>query len=63
MTGDTPAYVAAVIIDSIQKWSYFEEQWNDTNPKWIPEWKAKIEKFWSIIYKLVESEYPALHSS
>ena len=63
MTGDTPAYVAAVIIDPIQKWSYFEEQWNDTNPKWIPEWKAKIEKFWSITYKPVESEYPALYSS
>jgi hypothetical protein len=44
-TGDTPVYVAAVVMDPTQKWSYFEEQWKEVNPDWISEWKEKIERF------------------
>jgi hypothetical protein len=29
LTNDSPAYVAAVIMDPTKKWSYFEEQWSE----------------------------------
>jgi hypothetical protein len=27
----SPAYVAAVVLDPTQKWSYFEEQWKESH--------------------------------
>ena len=43
-TKKAPVYIAAVILDPAQKWSYFEEHWD---PLSIVEAKVKITKLWS----------------
>lgn len=46
--------MAAVVLDPTQKWAYFDEQWGPEHPKWLVEWKAKVEAFWTSTYKVKE---------
>jgi hypothetical protein len=50
LTNKSPAYVSAVVLDPAQKWSYFEEQWRESHPKWIGIWKEKVDEFWRDMY-------------
>lgn len=56
LTEKSPAYVAAVVLDPSQKWTYFEEQWTGNQAYWVTEWRQKIQLFWEIHYKGKETE-------
>ena len=43
MTDESPAYVAAIILDPNAKWSYIENNWQKS---WIKTSKAMMEKLW-----------------
>ena len=38
-----PVYIAAIVLDPTQKWSYFEQHWM---PTWIMEAKSKMQRLW-----------------
>jgi hypothetical protein len=46
----SPAYVAAVVLDPSWKWSYFKQHWQD-NPDWIAAAQMAVENLWITEYK------------
>jgi hypothetical protein len=54
LTGETPVYVAVLVLDPRKKWYYFEDSWAQY-PDWISEAKKKVQQFWEQQYKSKET--------
>lgn len=61
LTDNSPAHVAAVVLDPTQKWQYFEEQWSVSHPEWLPLWKGKVRTLWEDNYKGRRPSSPINH--
>ena len=46
-TDRAPVYIAAIVLDLMWKWRYFDN-WD---PSWQPDIKEKMRLFWETIYK------------
>ena len=61
-TDQSPAYIAAVVLDPTVNWTYFES-WD---PTWEPDMKAKLRDYWESTYRapisLVDDRSPT-HTS
>lgn len=48
----SPAYVAAVVLNPAYKWAYFEDNWKTPELKaWIPVLKDALQEIWTSTYK------------
>jgi hypothetical protein len=45
LTDKSPAYIAAVVLNPLHTWTFFELSWR-IKPEWVEEAKAKILKLW-----------------
>ena len=48
--GDSPVYLAAVILDPAKNWDYLEAFWNK-QPKWIKDGQRAVKRLWLDGYK------------
>ena len=57
MTDETPAYVAALVLNPRWKWGYVEKHWEQA---WLPKSKKLLEELWEIYRP--QSTVPLLHA-
>ena len=46
LTDLSPYYIAAIVLNPVYKWKYFETHWQ-LHPDWITEARAKMNELWS----------------